>query len=297
MLCIDGIDSSQDELIDGGTHFVLDLHHSLFLSWRRIRFATSQKGKHDVFAEFFGGSEDTVVRKVGHGEEFGKIVLHGRTREQDSSLDGQGIEGPTGLVVAVLEAMGFVTDQQIATVLVFCETTHVGSQALVAADQDLEDRGLGKGFQVFLDFFAIRFGKGEGLDSPGAQPLDEFVVPVLDERAGTYDNHTLGGGFLVGRDSCFEECVNQSHGLEGLSEPHVIGKDAPLSTVVLHPHDTLIHKIDTLPLMRSQPLGKNWRNKNILRTVFLFRSRFENRHGFFYPVFVGLDLGDPVQNA
>jgi len=40
-----------------------------------------------------------------------RTILHGSSRQQDTSLDGEGIERFAGLVVAILEPMGFITNK------------------------------------------------------------------------------------------------------------------------------------------------------------------------------------------
>ena len=52
MLCIQGIDSPQNEFIDGSTHIVLDFHHFSLLRIGGIWFATSKNGKKHVATEF-----------------------------------------------------------------------------------------------------------------------------------------------------------------------------------------------------------------------------------------------------
>ena len=69
MLCIQGIDSSQDKFIDDATHLVLDLHHAFFLSRSGIGLAAFQNGEQHVFAEFLLRSQDAIIGKIRHGEE------------------------------------------------------------------------------------------------------------------------------------------------------------------------------------------------------------------------------------
>jgi hypothetical protein len=114
------------------------------------------------------------------------------------------------LVVAVLESMGFVTDQEIAAVGVFGEATHVRSDAFVTGNQYVEHFGFHKDINILLDCLAIGFGQGQSLDYPRSEPLDEFVFPILDETAGTNDKDAFAGRVLAGGNARFEEGENEA---------------------------------------------------------------------------------------
>ena len=49
-----------------------------------------------------------------------------------------------------------------------------------------------------------RLGQGQGFYDARSEPLDKFVVPILDEGAGTNDNDTFAGACLVGSDARLE---------------------------------------------------------------------------------------------
>ena len=152
----------------------------------------------------------------------GQIVLHGRPREQDASLDGQTVQGARGLIVGIFEAMRFVAHHQVATVGILLEALHVRANAFVRRNENAKEFGLAKGVNVLFDRFAIGFGQRQRLDAvrPRArsEPLDKFIVPILDEGTGTYDNDPLGRGLAIGRNASFKQRVDQSDGLQRLSE-------------------------------------------------------------------------------
>ena len=74
-----------------------------------------------------------------------------------------------------------------------------------------------KGIQILFDFFSIGFGNGQGLDDAGTQPFAEFVVPILDERTGTYDNDSFRRRRTVAGNPRLEEGPNQRDRLKGFS--------------------------------------------------------------------------------
>jgi hypothetical protein len=89
----------------------------------------------------------------------------------------------------------------------------MGPQALVAANENLENVRFPKRVQVPFDLLSVGFSQRQRLDRTRSQPLDKFIVPILDERTRTYDNDPLGGGPAVRGDARLEECVDQSDGL------------------------------------------------------------------------------------
>jgi hypothetical protein len=109
------------------------------------------------------------------------------------------------LIVAVLESMGFVTDQEIAAIGVFGESTHVRSDAFVTGNQHVEHFGFHKNVNILFDRLAIGFGQGQSLDYPRSEPLDEFIFPILDETAGTNDKDAFAGRVFAGGNARFEE--------------------------------------------------------------------------------------------
>ena len=72
--------------------------------------------------------------------------------------------------------------------------------------------------------------------------------------------------------------------------PHVIGQNTPIAAIILEPHDATVHEIHTLPLMVSQEFGQNGRNKDILFTVQMVGSRFEDENFLFNAIFIASDF-------
>ena len=95
------------------------------------------------------------------------------------------------MIFAVLEPVSLVANEQIAAVFDFRQALDVRAKALVASNEDVEQLRLDETVDVLLYGLPVAFRQGKGLDSPLAQPLDELVVPVLDETAGTNDDDTL----------------------------------------------------------------------------------------------------------
>mmetsp|Transcript_782 Transcript_782/g.1464 ORF Transcript_782/g.1464 Transcript_782/m.1464 type:complete len:255 (+) Transcript_782:2901-3665(+) len=222
MLGIQGVDSTQDEVIDNSTHFILNVHHALLLGLSGIWFATTEDGKEHLLAEFFLSPEDSRVSKVHHGIELLQIILHGSSRQEDSSFHWQGIQSPTGLILIVLQSMRLIADQQITAIGELGQTLGMSSKTLVTTNQYIEESGTDKGIQIPLHLFATPLCNGQSLDCVWSQPLDEFIVPILHQTTWTNDNDSLGSGISVGRDSCLEKGVNQGHRLQCLSKSHII---------------------------------------------------------------------------
>lgn len=153
--------------------------------------------------------------------------------------------------------MRFVTYQKIATLLVLVQAPNVRSDGFVTADEDVEEFGPDEDVHGLLDSLAIGFGQGEGLDRSWSEPFDEFVIPIFHEGAGTNDNDSFGGGFSIGFEGSFQHGVDETNGLEGFAESHVVCEDAPVSVEVLHVLDALVHELYSFALMRSEPLGED----------------------------------------
>jgi hypothetical protein len=210
MLRIQSVDTTQDKIVHGGTHVVLDLHHFALLSIGSVRLATAENRKERLPTKFFGRPENARIGKVDHGVKLLQIILHGCSGQQDTSFDGKRVECPRRLVITVLESMSFVTDQEIAAIGVFGESTHVRSDAFVTGNQHVEHFGAHKNVNILLNRLAIGFGQGQSLDYPRSEPLDEFVFPILDETAGTNDNDAFTGRVLAGGNARFEKAEDEA---------------------------------------------------------------------------------------
>ena len=101
------------------------------------------------------------------------------------------------------------------------EPPDVRPHGLVTGNEDVEHLGPDEDVQVLLDGLAVRFGQRYGLDDARPEPLDELVVPVLDEGARADDDDALGGRGRPGGDARLEEGVDEGDGLEGLAETHI----------------------------------------------------------------------------
>ena len=92
----------------------------------------------------------------------------------------------------------FVAHHEIAAVGKLGESLGMGTNALVTCNQDVEHFGPNKRIQVLFDRLSIGFGNRKCLDCALSEPFDEFIGPVLDERAWANDNHALGRRGAVG---------------------------------------------------------------------------------------------------
>ena len=117
--------------------------------------------------------------------------------------------------------MGLVTYQQVAAILVFVEPANVRPHGLVTGDEDVEHLGLDEHVQILLHGLAVRFGQRNCLDGARSEPLDELIVPVLDEGARADDDDALGGRGWTGGDAGLEEGPDEGDRLESLAESHV----------------------------------------------------------------------------
>lgn len=87
MLRVEGIDSTEDELIHDRAHLVLLLEHLITLLLCRVRLAPLQDWRANLSPEFLRGSKDAHVGKVDHGKELLQVVLHRSSGEQDATPD------------------------------------------------------------------------------------------------------------------------------------------------------------------------------------------------------------------
>lgn len=110
MLRVQCIYSPEDEVVDRGRHLLLYVHHALLLLLGRARLATAQDGRQRLPAELLLRPEDARIREVDHREELLKVILHGRAREEDATLAGDGTQRHGRLILAILESMGLVAD-------------------------------------------------------------------------------------------------------------------------------------------------------------------------------------------
>jgi len=115
----------------------------------------------------------------------------------------------------------FELTQQVAAILVLVESADVRPHGLITGDEDVEHLGLDEYVQILLHGLAVRFGQRNGLDGARSEPLDELVVPVLDEGARADDDDSLGGRGWTGGDAGLEEGPDEGDGLESLAESHV----------------------------------------------------------------------------
>mmetsp|Transcript_1544 Transcript_1544/g.3677 ORF Transcript_1544/g.3677 Transcript_1544/m.3677 type:complete len:209 (+) Transcript_1544:252-878(+) len=208
MLSVESVDAAEDEVVDGGAHFVLLLVHLLLLPVGGIGLSASKDVGEVVLPELLLRSEYAGIDEINHGKEFRQIILHRSSRQQNPPLAGQTKQRLAGLVLPILESMSLIANQQITTILNPVEPPDVRSHGFVAGNQDVEHFGLDEYVQILFYGLAIGFGKGYGFDGAGTEPLDEFVVPVFDERAGTYDDDALGGRGCPGGNSSLEEGVD-----------------------------------------------------------------------------------------
>jgi hypothetical protein len=114
------------------------------------------------------------------------------------------------LIVAILESMRLVANEQIAAVWMLDEPTNVRPDAFVAGNEYIEEFCLAKAIYILFDRFAICFGQCHGLDHARSEPLDKFVLPILDETAGANDNDAFRGWFATRlcRNASLEQGVN-----------------------------------------------------------------------------------------
>ena len=216
VLRVESVDAPQDEVVHRRTHLHLLVEHLLLLLIRRVRLAAAQDVREGVAPELLLRAQNARVGEVDHRVKLLEIVLHRRSRQEHAPLDGEAVQRPGRLVLPILQPVGLVAHQQIAAVLVLREPPHVRPNRLVAGDQHVEHLRLDEAVEVLFHRLAVRLGQREGLDGARAQPLGEFVVPVLDEGAGADDDDALRGAGLVGRDARLEEGPDEADGLESL---------------------------------------------------------------------------------
>ena len=61
MLCIQCVHTAEDELVDGGTHFVLHLRHLILLPFGGIGLSTTENREEVVLSEFFLRSKNARI--------------------------------------------------------------------------------------------------------------------------------------------------------------------------------------------------------------------------------------------
>mmetsp|Transcript_24734 Transcript_24734/g.71410 ORF Transcript_24734/g.71410 Transcript_24734/m.71410 type:complete len:227 (+) Transcript_24734:262-942(+) len=110
MLCIQSIHTTEDEFVNGGTHFILHFGHLVLLPLSSIRLSTAEDREEVVLSEFFLRSKDAGVDEINHGKELLQIILHGCTGQQNAALTRKRKQSPGGLILPVLESMGLITN-------------------------------------------------------------------------------------------------------------------------------------------------------------------------------------------
>lgn len=115
----------------------------------------------------------------------------------------------------------FELTQQVAAILVLVESADVRPHGLITGDEDVEHLGPDEYVQILLHGLAVRFGQRNGLHGARSEPLDELIVPVLDEGARADDDDSLGGRGWTGGDAGLEEGPDEGDGLESLAESHI----------------------------------------------------------------------------
>ena len=88
------------------------------------------------------------------------------------------------------------------------------------------------------------------------KPLDALVIPVAHQRSRADDEGPLGDGPVAG-DALLEQGPEERDTLEGLTEAHVVGEDAPVTVEPSETHDALEHELDSLPLVRPEKLDEH----------------------------------------
>ena len=89
MLRVQGIDASENKVVDDPTHVVLNLHHFSFLRIGCVGFAAAENGKESLATKVFWCAENAGIGKVDHGVELLQIVLHGCAGEQNAASAGK----------------------------------------------------------------------------------------------------------------------------------------------------------------------------------------------------------------
>ncbi|CAH0375328.1 unnamed protein product, partial [Pelagomonas calceolata] len=222
-------------------------------------------GPREAPPEGLGRAQDPRVREVGERVELLEVVLEGRAREEDASFGPEGAEGPGGLRLPALEALGLVADEEVARRR--AEARRVRRERLVGDDEHLEGpRARAEGRDRFggvrvdgLDGHALAERRRAAVD-----PLVELGLPVRHEGAGARHDDAperLGRG----RDRAVpEERVDERHGLERLPEAHVVREDGAVSlkarVVLAQARDAVVEEPHALALVRAQELGDERRH-------------------------------------
>jgi hypothetical protein len=108
-------------------------------------------------------------------------ILHGGPGQQDSTLDWERIQRLRSLIFSVLQTVCFITDEQIAAVLVLGQPSNVCPNTLVAGNENIEEFGSDEGIKILFHGRSVGFRNGQSLDSSRSQPFDEFIFPIFDE--------------------------------------------------------------------------------------------------------------------
>jgi|AntRauTorckE5430_2_1112549.scaffolds.fasta_scaffold01609_4 hypothetical protein len=72
------------------------------------------------------------------------------------------------------------------------------SNGFIAANEDIEHFRSDKEVHRFFDGLSIGFCQGQCFDSTRSKPFYEFVIPIFDQGAGTYDDDAFGDWFTTG---------------------------------------------------------------------------------------------------
>ena len=128
----DVVGAADDEFVDQGKEFPKAFVAALAVGICACCVAAAEDGEFVFLTEFHTGAEEVGVCEVDQSEVLGQVVLDGCSREDDSPVDVEVVEGGKGLAFAVLESMSFITQEETDR---RAEFIHIEPESLVRDDQ------------------------------------------------------------------------------------------------------------------------------------------------------------------